>query len=82
MSGRRIFLQRTSVYSEIRLVLSHWRCTASQATCLLSHLSMTDSNEASARDNKFLEMSAPPEHPAQAHESYSLEKKGRHNWKC
>lgn len=42
---------------------------------------MTDSNEASARDNKFLEMSGPPEHPAQAHKSYSLEKKGRHNWK-
>lgn len=36
---------------------------------------MTDSNEASARDNKFLEMSGPPEHPAQAHKSYSLEKK-------
>lgn len=43
---------------------------------------MTDSNEASARDNKFLEMSGTPEHPAQAHKSYSLEEKGRHNWKC
>lgn len=36
---------------------------------------MSDSEETSGRDNKFLEMSGPPEHPAQAHESCSLEKK-------
>lgn len=36
---------------------------------------MTDSDEAPARDKKFLEMSGPPEHPAQAHESGSWKKK-------
>lgn len=48
--------------SEIRLVLSH--CPISNLF-LLCHLSVSDSEEASARDKEFLEMSGPPEHPAQ-----------------